>query len=305
MTLGRRGFVRLGTLAAGGLALEGRAAGTRARDPALAALISDLHVNGEKPTPTYQRDYLARCVRDILALDPLPAQAVCLGDISNFWGYAADYAAAAALLRPLADAGIGLVLGLGNHDHRENFLRQWPACAARSPVAGRIVSKVAFPHADLLLLDSLNAEPLVPGGEMRLGEIGKEQMDWLMATLDRATRPVFVAMHHKPEELGLVRPLLERPAVAGVLHGHYHWWGGSICETDGKGGRTLWKAGLPSTGAWGDIGFALFRVNPHGAELVCRMADFFYPAPLPAKRRPALWDVLRKARDGQKVCFSF
>ena len=67
----------------------------------------------------------------------------------------------------------------------------------------------------------------------------------------------------------------------------------------------MWKAGLPSTGAWGDIGFALFRVDAGGAELVCRMEDFFYPAPLPPGKRPILWDGLRKARDGQKIRFSF
>ena len=116
---------------------------------------------------------------------------------------------------------------------------------------------------------------------------------------------MIVGAHHKPEELGLARILAARPAAAGFIHGHYHWWGGSICETDVKGGRTLWKAGLPSTGAWGDIGFALLRTGPSGAELECRMEDFFYPAPLPEKKRPPLWDVLRKTRNGQKVQFSW
>ena len=305
MTLGRRDFLRLGSLAAGSLALDGNAAAPRAKDPSLAALISDLHVNGEKQTPVHQREYLSRCVRNILALDPLPAQVVCFGDISHFWGYRSDYALAKMLLQPLVDAGLRLTLGMGNHDHREHFLEAWPGYAKSSPVAARIVSQVAFPHADLVMLDSLNSKPLVPNGEMYPGEIGKEQLDWLMATLDRATRPVFLGTHHKPEELGLVRHLLEKRAVAGFIHGHYHWWGGSICESSGKGDRTLWKAGLPSTGAWGDIGFALFRVDARGAELVCRMEDFFYPAPLPPGKRPILWDGLRKARDGQKIRFSF
>ena len=303
--LTRRTFVRLGALAAGAEVLAANAAAARTRDESLAAFISDLHVNGEKPEPTYQREYLARCVRSILALDPLPAQVVCFGDISHFWGYAADYVAAKKLLQPIVDAGIRLTLGMGNHDHREHFLASWPEYAKSSPVPGRIVSKVAFPHSDLILLDSLNAKPLVPNGEMYLGEIGKEQLDWLLSEIGKSTRPVFLGAHHKPEDLGLVRHLVGKSSVAGFIHGHYHWWGGSICETEGTDSRTLWKAGLPSTGAWGDIGFALFRVGAGRAELTCRMEDFFYPAPLPAKKRPPLWDVLRRTRHGQKVSFGF
>ena len=300
--LRRRDFLAMGAAAAGGVAT---AAAVRAREPELAAFVSDLHVNGEKAEPRHQREYLAKCVRRILALDPLPAQVVCFGDVAHFWGYAADYAEARKLLQPLVNAGLKLTLGMGNHDHREHFLRSWPEYASSSPVPGRIVSQVSFPHVDLILLDSLNATPLVPNGKMYDGDLGREQIDWLVAKLDSANRPVFVGAHHKPEELGIADVLRERRVVAGFIHGHYHWWGSSICETHGKGGRTLWKAGLPSTGAWGDIGFALFRLSPHGAELTCRMEDFFYPSPRPAGKRPLMWDSMRKMRDGQKVSFSF
>ena len=131
-------------------------------DPCLAAFISDMHVNGlrkEVPTHCYEENCLRKTVAKILALDPLPAHVVCFGDIAYHWGQPEDYALAASILKPLTDAGIRLTLGMGNHDRRGNFLEVWPEYAKTSPVKGRIVSKVEMPHVDLLMLDTLNADP--------------------------------------------------------------------------------------------------------------------------------------------------
>ena len=134
--------------------------GAKSLESNLAVLISDLHVNGlkqEVPTHLYEEKYLEKTVAMILAMDPLPENVVCFGDIAYHWGQRADYDLAAKLLQPLTAAGIRLTLGMGNHDRRGNFLEVWPEYAKTSPVPGRIVSKVELPHVDLLMLDTLNA----------------------------------------------------------------------------------------------------------------------------------------------------
>ena len=55
----------------------------------------------------------------------------------------------------------------------------------------------------------------------------------------------------------------------------------------------------------GSLAAGSLALDGNAAALVCRMEDFFYPAPLPPGKRPILWDGLRKARDGQKIRFSF
>ena len=101
-------------------------------DASLVALISDLHINGLKaefPAHCYEEECLRKTVAAILALDPLPANVVCFGDIAYHWGQPEDYPLVASILKPLEDAGIKLTLGMGNHDRRDNFLAQWPEYA--------------------------------------------------------------------------------------------------------------------------------------------------------------------------------
>ena len=62
--------------------------GARQCDPSFVALISDLHVNGlkaEVPTHCYEEICFRKTVEAILALDPLPANVVCFGDIAYHW----------------------------------------------------------------------------------------------------------------------------------------------------------------------------------------------------------------------------
>ena len=109
-----------------GAALLGR--GTHRHDASFVALISDMHVNGlkaEVPTHCYEEACFRNTVKAILALDPLPANVVCFGDIAYHWGQREDYELAATLLKPITDAGIKLTLGIGNHDRRGNFLEFW------------------------------------------------------------------------------------------------------------------------------------------------------------------------------------
>jgi len=75
------------------------------------------------------------------------ARVVCLGDLAWCYGHRADYVDTRPLLDRLAEAGIELTLGMGNHDRRENFLSVWPEYRRRTLVRDRSVFKrwLCFP----------------------------------------------------------------------------------------------------------------------------------------------------------------
>lgn len=308
----RRMFLTgLATAAAGAMARRAAAlpaaAGRKKKrvlDPALAVLLSDLHVNGlksEVPTHLYEEACLAKTVAEILALDPLPANVVCLGDIAYHWGQREDYVLAHGLLQPLVDAGIRLTLGMGNHDRRGNFLEVWPEYAKTSPVPGRIVSKVELPHVDLLLLDTLNALEVEKFKKSNPGEMDAAQREWLAETLKAATKPVLTCAHHKPDEdkVGLGALLLKSEACRGHIHGHWHKWARDIIHSGWEPQQVKPYVGLPSTGHWGDIGYAILRTFPDRVEIVNRQWDFFFTGG-PGDGQPMRGDIVREL-DGQKA----
>ena len=315
MLVDRRDFLKFGVCSAACAAFPYATYATEAKakekDPNLAAFVSDFHVNGANEGSVFQREYLGRIVAKILRLKILPARVVCFGDVAALWGMPEDYAKVRELLQPLVEVGINVTLGMGNHDLRDNFLAEWPEYAGASQVGGRIVSVVPFPSCDLLLLDSANSRPIakgggaVTGGEPYPGELGKEQVDWLVETLRRSTKPVLVGAHHKPGELKIVKRLIDAPACAGFIHGHYHRWLSDYWQDGWANPRVLPSAGLPSTGHWGDIGFALFHADAKGATLTCVMEDFFFPRPTSANPRPPLWEAMRRDKNGQRITFPF
>ena len=273
-------------------------------DPCLAAFISDMHVNGlrkEVPTHCYEEGCLRKTVAKILALDPLPAHVVCFGDIAYHWGQPEDYPLAASILKPITDAGIRLTLGMGNHDRRGNFLEVWPEYAKTSPVKGRIVSKVEMPHVDLLMLDTLNALEVEKFKKSNPGEMDDAQREWLRETLKAATKPVLTCAHHKPNEgtVNLANLLLESAACKGHIHGHWHKWARDSMHKGWNPQDVKPYVGLPSTGHWGDIGFATMRTFPGRVEITNHQDDFFFTGG-PGDGQPMRDDIVREL-DGQKV----
>lgn len=305
----RRAFLA-GLAAAGGM-LAGRAvpaptAGgcSKAMDPCLAVFISDLHINGLKdeiPTHQYEEACFRNTVAAILALDPLPANVVCFGDIAYHWGQREDYVLAARLMKPLADAGIRLTLGLGNHDRRDSFLEVWPEYAKTSPVPGRIVSKLELPHVDLLMLDTLNALEVEKFKKSRPGEMDGAQREWLAMTLKASTKPVLTCAHHKPGEgkVALAELLMKSGSCRGHIHGHWHKWARDFFYTGWNPQHVKPYVGLPSTGHWGDIGYATMRTFPDRVEITNHQCDFFFTGG-PGDAQPMRADVVREL-DGQKV----
>lgn len=316
--MNRREFLMMGASAAATAAtFRLRADGVRAAmDPDLAVLLSDMHVNGARyakddPTklvPSFQADRLRMAVVEIMRLDPLPSKVICFGDFAFSNGQLADYELAREILKPLLDAGMELTVGMGNHDRRENFLKCYPEYEKRILVPGRIVSKVEFRYADFYMLDTLvqcddanstdNPNP-VPG--MLTGG----QREFLGKLVKNAKRPIFLGSHHDPHEVKVNAGFM--PCVCGYIHGHDHFihhdtlWCG-----DYRKRHMARRFVLPSTGHWGDIGYALFRVEKDRAVLTVRERECYFPEPAePGEPIPEIWEEMRKFHDGMKVVFPY
>ena len=97
-TLSRRGFLFGATAtAACGVARAAGVGGTEGHDAALSVFLSDIHI--AKPgldtiwgkQPSYQNAMLSKTVDEILTMRPLPARAVCFGDVALWFGWSGDY----------------------------------------------------------------------------------------------------------------------------------------------------------------------------------------------------------------------
>jgi len=286
--------------------------GTAETDPNLTVFLSDIHVSGPnvKGQPTYQNPLFERTVDAILDLRPRPKRVVVLGDIALWNGRHEDYETSLPGFERIRKAGNELHLAMGNHDHRQVFLKYHPSYAS-SPVPGRIVSIVDLGTADLLLLDSLKETGKAEGeGNAVEGILDDAQWTWLQAEVKRRNRPFFVGSHHNPKDLGgrdMCGLLASTPLAVGYLHGHHHKWMTDWFKKSYGERRIVRVAGMPSTGWWGDIGFTLMRTFDDRAELVMAPDnDFFFPNPLkPGEARPPVWDEIRREHAGARCTFVY
>ena len=293
--------------------------GTEGIDGKLTVFLSDIHVAHENPRNrketlqfVYQNPYFERTVDQVLALRPRPARVVIMGDLALWYGWDRDYEMSKPGIDRLKAAGISVTLTTGNHDHRETLFRAHPEYVKSSPVAGRFVSTVDLGGADLLLLDSLDENPKGEGSKNGVaGVLDKAQQEWLMETGKAAKRPFLVGAHHPIKELKvgekpLIAGLSTLPAFAGYVHGHDHRWY-QLWHHVGYSDRKVYRSAcLPSTGWWGDIGFATLRTFPDRAELALVENDFFFPKPLePGEARPREWDDILAANRGAVCTFRF
>ena len=318
--ISRRSFLR-GTAC---VALTGAGACTGIRPPdvlrkdeALSAVLSDTHI-GAWNSPKYQGVKFAECLARVLALDPLPARIFITGDFAYLWGRKEDYRLARELLKPAVDAGIEIVIGMGNHDRRENFLEFWPEYADRSPVKGHIVSKTSGAHFDFIMADTLD-QPERTDIWITPGTLEDSQREWLKAECAASRRPLLVMGHHPAEELGgaakggagalnfgqLLMGTKEAPArCCGYIHGHNHEWYVTRSLRRWNTGLVGHTVGLPSTGHWGDIGYALLREYPDRAELSLVQYDYFSPKPLAEGKAPdSAWQAIVRDNAGCRCTF--
>ncbi len=311
----RRDFLSLGVFAACAPSLLVRGADVPAVDPNLSVFLSDIHVSGKnvKGQPTYQNPLFEKVVDQILAMNPRPERALIFGDVALWNGHAADYAESQPMIQRLKDAGIDVYLTTGNHDHREPMFRFHPRQKEITPVPGRLVSVVDVGTADFVLLDSLNETGKGEGSGNAVGGVLDEaQGEWLLKFAASAKRPFLCGAHHPSRELmvrgkKLLQLLEDNPMFVGYVHGHNHRWYKEWHHYGYSKPHVLRSACLPSTGWWGNIGFATFRTHADRAELSFVQNDFFFPKPLkPGQKRPAEWDqIMREAATDAPCTFLY
>jgi len=240
-------------------------AGSVPLDENLVALFADLHVTPD-PKMTHQREGLSRRVREVLALSPRPANVLIYGDLSVDHGETNDYRTLQALVKPLEEAGIRWHACFGNHDRRAPFFAVFPERRGdKPPVPNRLVTVVATPHADFILLDSSREGPVG-------GELDDAQRAWLEEALAGSAKPVFVGAHHPVKETGVSELMARSARCAGYIYGHNHAWR----QQREQGVETLC---LPSTGHWGDIGYVLVKLAADEAVFTLRQSDCYAPRP--------------------------
>ena len=249
------------------------------------ALLADLHVTPQADNP-HQRAGLARCIAEVLARNPRPANVLLYGDLSFNHGDPDDYRLLKELLKPLEDAGVRWHACFSNHDRRATFFSVFPErMVAAPPVPGRWVTVVQTPRADFILLDSCLEGPTN-------GDLDDAQRAWLQTTLSHSTKPVFVGAHHPLKDTGLAELLAAKPCCKGYVYGHLHTWK----PQPEQGVNTL---GLPSTGHWGDIGYVLVQLSAEGAVFTLHQRDYYTPRPAtsPAEMTPE-WLARVSKNDG-------
>lgn len=313
----RRSFLRLigatGVAAMGDCPAADRvfSGGVADHDPNLIALLSDCHVNGRPKGDAFQRGRLEATVAEILRLNPLPSRAIIFGDLAWLSGNKMDYEYAASQLNLLKSAGIKVTVGMGNHDRRSTFLEVFPEYAKTTKVPGRIVSVVDAGAVDFIMLDGLQGTDDRAPDDMGPvpGALSNDQQEWLLSALPKWDKPVFVCSHYPVHEMKACGKmmdivLLDTPNVAGYIHGHDHHWYGKSLYRNWSSSRLVRTLCLPSTGHWGDIGYALMRIKDGKAVVTLREREYFYPTPTP--KNPDVvktWKAVASDRDGLKCTF--
>jgi hypothetical protein len=231
--ISRRRFLARSITAGAALALgPSLRAAAKPEDPNLWALLSDTHLAADRAQigrGINMADHFEAVSRELLSLEKRPTGVVINGDCAFNSGLGADYEFIREELKPLREAGMPIHLSLGNHDNRERF---WEAFetekSAKRPLADKQASLLKTPRANWFILDSLETTLATPG------LLGKEQLDWLAATLDaNADKPALVMIHHNPGisgNLGLKDTMLlyeiirPRRQVKAYIFGHTHAW---------------------------------------------------------------------------------
>ena len=228
----RRDFLKGGLAAIGAVVTLGGCSSLGGRQsrkaPAMArwALLSDTHIpedveNNYRGFYPYQN--LEKIVPGVIANAP---DAVAItGDLARLTGQPGDYANLKKLLTPLAKQ-TPLFMALGNHDHRDNFLKTFDKLPGeKQSVSGKCVLVAETPPVRLIMLDSLFYTNKVPG------LLGRAQRRWLAEYLKNSDdAPTILCFHHTlsdgdgdlldlPRLYDMVKPIRK---VKAIVYGHSH-----------------------------------------------------------------------------------
>lgn len=204
-----------------------------AENPHSWVLFSDTHIAGDPKLSNRgvnMAQNLAQAVREVLALSQPPAAVLVNGDCAYGTGTPQDYKHLAQLLEPLLESGTPIHLGLGNHDHRENFLAGIKSAndGSRRPVKDKHVRLLRGERVNWFILDSLEQTNSTPG------LLGFDQLEWLAGALDaNRDQPAIVFVHHNPgingnmglrDTVRLFEIIRPRRQVKAYIFGHTHQW---------------------------------------------------------------------------------
>jgi len=201
------------------------------------ALLSDTHVGGDRERAKDPRGFdpwenLYRVGPDIIARSPRGV--ILNGDAASREGLTADYQELKTLLEPLS--GVAPVyIGLGNHDHRENFKQTFTiAGSVDASVLNHQVLIVEESFLRFIVLDSLLYV------NKAAGLLGEHQRAWLGGYLKtHAEKPTILFVHHTLGDgdgdlldagrlFEIIRPHRQ---VKAIFYGHSHVW--NISERQG------------------------------------------------------------------------
>ncbi len=226
-TMNRKQFLTTAIGAVGAVALSSTASAQTASEKSLrVAILSDTHTPADKANE-YRgfrpQENLKTVVPQVVASDC--ECAIINGDAARLTGELADYEALKGLLKPVAEK-MPVYIGLGNHDHRENFHQViGDSPETKQGVAGKHTLVVESEVVRIVVLDSLLYVDKVAG------LLGKTQRTWLAEFLKTSDdRPIVLFVHHtlgdRDGELLDVERLFKiiEPyrQVKAIFYGHSH-----------------------------------------------------------------------------------
>jgi predicted phosphodiesterase len=252
------------------------------------AFISDTHISGnDKNNPDKKNPliHLQKVLNEITTDTTINRLIIC-GDCAKDAGLPSDYRTLFDALLPLRKRKIPIHFVLGNHDERYNFISVLAETLEQKKpldVPNRIYEVIETEYVNLFLLDSLEKTRL------QSGSLGKEQLDWLAAELDkRQDKPAVLVAHHYPDYTsGFLRNphalrdttelfscIGQRKQVKAFFFGHSHSW--NTLQKDG-----IRLVNIPAT-SWAvdkrqPLGWVHAEINENGMTLILHSLDKEHP----------------------------
>lgn len=239
--MNRRQFLRTAAALTGGVAMLGSCRSWQSTSAPGSgksvrwAFLSDTHIPAD-PENNYRGFYPYQNLQKVvpqIARD-LPEGLIITGDLARLEGLPGDYENARKLLAPIVEER-PVCVGLGNHDHRENFLAAFAnAGPGKQAVQGKHVAVIDAGPVRLIVLDSLLYVNKVAG------LLGRAQRNWLAEYLQtNDDKPTILFFHHTltdgdgdlldaPRLFDLVK---SARSVKALVFGHSHAY--SFAEQEG------------------------------------------------------------------------
>ena len=224
----------------------------------LVAQVTDIHLGFQ-----LNRRRFDDVIETLLALNPRPDLLLATGDLTEN-GAIAAYSTLKSICDPLP---FPVLMALGNHDVRANFLKVFP----ETPQADGFVQYVheAGPLR-IIVLDTLDEGR--HGGDFDAGRAA-----WLETVLAQSMKPTIIVLHHPPIETGsgwmtedvdapwvrrLAGVIAGKPQVVRMVSGHLH-----RAMVTGWEGTTL--AVCPSTAPQVALDFRALNPDvPDGRDMI-------------------------------------